>query len=100
MSNIVCKYALICSMMFITTSALAGNERIISFNKAKDDLKNLVYYDHHQTFYCHVPFDVHNRTILPADFYITKHKKRAGRMEWEHIVILYLYSYIYKVYYL
>ena len=86
MSNIVWKYALICSMMFITTSALAGNERIVSFNKAKDDLKNLVYYDHHQTFYCHVPFDVHNKTILPADFYITKHKKRAGRMEWEHIV--------------
>lgn len=86
MSNIVCKYALICSMMFITTSALAGNERIMSFNKAKNDLKNLVYYDHHQTFYCHVPFDVHNRTILPSDFYIAKHKKRAGRMELEHIV--------------
>ena len=73
-------------MMFITTSAMAENKRNVSFDQAKKDMKTFVYYDHPETFYCHVYFDDHNKVDLPEDFEAPKYKNRAGRMEWEHIV--------------
>ena len=73
-------------MMFITTSAVAENKRNVSFDQAKRDMKSFVYYDHPETFYCHVHFDDHNKVELPEDFETPKYKNRAGRMEWEHIV--------------
>lgn len=77
---------IICSAMFITSFAVAENRRNVSFDQAKRDMKTFVYYDHPETFYCHVRFDVHNKTELPEDFETPKYKNRAGRMEWEHIV--------------
>lgn len=84
--NLLIGCSLILSVMFITFSAMAENTRNVSFDHVKRDLKNFVYYDHPETFYCHIHFDGHNKVELPEDFDAPKYKNRANRMEWEHIV--------------
>ena len=86
MSKMMLRCLIICSVMFITPFAMAENSRNVSFEQAKKDMKSFVYYDHPETFYCHVHFDARNKTELPEDFEAPKYKNRAGRMEWEHIV--------------
>ena len=49
-------------------------------------LEREVYYDHRVTVYCGYAFDAQKRIRLPAGFTTEKHKKRAGRVEWEHAV--------------
>ena len=63
-----------------------GNESIESFNKAKKNLERIVYMDHRETIYCSAEFDAKKNVIPPAGFTTTKHKKRAKRIEWEHVV--------------
>ena len=70
-----------CGMAFA-----AGNETNDSFNRAKRMLEREVYYDHRVTVYCGYAFDEEKRIKLPAGFTTKKHKKRAGRVEWEHAV--------------
>tara|TARA_B110001454_G_scaffold54930_2_gene53718 strand:- start:12381 stop:13103 length:723 start_codon:yes stop_codon:yes gene_type:complete len=79
--------AIIISLFFISAAALAGgNESIESFNKAKKNLERLVYMDHRETLYCGAEFDSKKNVIIPSGFTTAKHKKRAKRIEWEHVV--------------
>jgi deoxyribonuclease-1 len=64
----------------------SGNESITSFNKAKKLLQNKIYNDHRETVYCAAKFDSKKNVIIPVGFTTNKHKKRAKRIEWEHIV--------------
>lgn len=72
--------------LFTSTGMAAGNESIESFSKAKKLMQKNVYHDHRETIYCGAEFDVHKNVIPPAGFTTTKYKKRAKRIEWEHVV--------------
>lgn len=63
-----------------------GNTVNDSFNKAKQLLEKEVYFDHRVTLYCAAEFDSRKNITLPAGFVTQKHQKRAGRVEWEHVV--------------
>lgn len=77
-------------LVLITTISLSafagGNESISSFSKAKKNLERLVYMDHRETIYCGAEFDAKKNVIAPPGFTTNKHKKRAKRIEWEHVV--------------
>lgn len=45
-----------------------------------------MYMDHRETIYCGAEFDAKKNIIPPAGFTTAKHKKRAKRIEWEHVV--------------
>lgn len=73
--------------MLCTSMAFAGgNESIESFSKAKKLLQKQVYHDHRETIYCGAEFDAKKNVITPDGFTTNKHKKRAKRIEWEHVV--------------
>lgn len=63
-----------------------GNTREESFLDAKRALERAVYHDHRITLYCRAPFDAKNNVQTPPGFTTPKHKARAGRVEWEHVV--------------
>lgn len=64
----------------------AGNESIQSFSKSKKNLERMVYQDHRETLYCGASFD-NKKMIYPKEGFVsTKYKKRANRVEWEHVV--------------
>ena len=65
---------------------LKGNQTFQSFNKAKKALEHDVIYDRRVTLYCGAPFDKEKFINLPNGFLTMKHKKRAEKMEWEHVV--------------
>jgi deoxyribonuclease-1 len=74
-------------ILCISVASLAGgNESIESFSKAKKLLQKKVYHDHRETIYCGAEFDAKKNVIPPAGFTTAKHKKRAKRIEWEHVV--------------
>lgn len=74
-------------MLCVSFTTLAGgNESIESFSKAKKLLQQKVYHDHRETIYCGAEFDAKKNVIPPAGFTTAKHKKRAKRIEWEHVV--------------
>lgn len=77
---------LILSMLLLSNIAVAEHFSSISYNKAKYLMKNSVYYDNFNTFYCNAPFNYQNQIELPSEFYVTKYVKRSNRMEWEHVV--------------
>ena len=83
----------IVSSVFLVNSPVAseldssrGNQPFQSFNRAKKALEHNVIYDQRITIYCGAPFDKEKLIDLPKGFLTTKHKKRAERMEWEHVV--------------
>lgn len=81
------KFICLVLMVFVSFSAAAGgNESIESFSKAKKNLERYVYMDHRKTLYCSAEFDSKKNVIPPAGFSSSKHKKRAKRIEWEHVV--------------
>ena len=49
-------------------------------------LSQQVYFDHRVTVYCGAEYDERGNITLPEGFVTPSHQKRAGRMEWEHIV--------------
>ena len=63
-----------------------GNQTFQSFNKAKKALEHNVIYDRRVTIYCGASFDKEKFIDLPNSFLSMKHKKRAEKMEWEHVV--------------
>lgn len=74
-------------MLLASTSVFsAGNDTNQSFNKAKKALERKVYFDHRETIYCAAKFDSKKNVIPPKGFFTKKHKKRAKRIEWEHVV--------------
>ena len=70
----------------ITTPALAANQKIQSFSKAKKILEKQVYNDHRTTLYCGAVFDAKKKVTPPQGFTTTKYVKRAKKIEWEHVV--------------
>ena len=81
------KFVLTLTGLLIAGSVFAaGNTTNDSFNKAKRYLEKDVYYDHRVTFYCQAEFDAKKNVTLPDGFMTEKHKNRAKRVEWEHVV--------------
>ena len=70
----------------VTTYATASNTSNASFSKAKKTLEKKIYYDHRETIYCTASFDSKKNITAPKGFHTTKYKKRAKRVEWEHVV--------------
>lgn len=64
----------------------AGNVWNDSFSKAKKTLERQVCHDHRVTLYCGAAFDEKKNVALPEGFMAPKHEKRAGKVEWEHVV--------------
>ena len=83
-------FALISSTLFFQAPSLAeninGNQRFESFNQVKKILEKDVVFDHRFTLYCQAPFMANKQILLPEGFQTTSHKKRASRIEWEHVV--------------
>lgn len=65
-----------------------GNTTNDSFSKSKKLLLNRVYFDHRETFYCGCPFQIDKTVTFQADKFspTTKHRERADKIEWEHVV--------------
>lgn len=68
------------------SSHAGGNTSIHSFSKAKRLLLKEVYHDHRESIYCGAEFTSDKKVIPPEGFVTTKQKKRAKKIEWEHIV--------------
>jgi len=66
----------------------AQNTSLTSFSSAKKKLEQHVYLSAQEriTLYCEAAFDENKRITLPVGFITTKHKKRANKVEWEHVV--------------
>jgi deoxyribonuclease-1 len=73
-------------LSFSASSIAAGNQTNQSFSKAKKNLERSVYQDHRETIYCGARFDSKKNVVPPKGFKTAKHKKRAKRIEWEHVV--------------
>ena len=73
-------------LMLITLPALASNQSIQSFSKAKRLLETQVYQDHRETIYCGATFNTKKYVTPPAEFTTTKYVKRSKKIEWEHVV--------------
>jgi len=63
-----------------------GNQFSQSFSKAKKHNMKDVYYDQQVTLYCAASFDDKKAVTPPEGFETTKYKKRAKKVEWEHVV--------------
>ena len=65
-----------------------GNITIQSFSKAKRYLEREVHIEDfmRMTLYCGASYSSNKAIILPHDFIASKHKNRASRVEWEHVV--------------
>ena len=77
---------LLAALVMASGAQAAGNEWNDSFSKAKKTLERQVYYDHRITLYCGAAFDEKKNVTLPEGFTAAKHGKRAGKVEWEHVV--------------
>ncbi|WP_019616164.1 endonuclease [Psychromonas ossibalaenae] len=66
----------------------SGNATNNSFNKAKKMLEKQVYMSalERKTIYCEAQFDTKKKVTAPAGFQTDKYKKRAKKIEWEHVV--------------
>jgi deoxyribonuclease-1 len=82
------KYLIITLLLAFLSAgvAVAGNETISSFSKAKKILQHQIYTDHRTTIYCGANFDSHKNVFPLPGFVTNKYKKRAAKIEWEHIV--------------
>lgn len=69
-----------------THSAIAGNETIPSFERAKSKL-NQLYEGHHYTIYSGCLYTENRRVDYAQCHYLPRHHNmRAYRIEWEHVV--------------
>jgi deoxyribonuclease-1 len=73
-------------IILIAIPALAANQEIQSFSKAKKILEKQVYNKHRITFYCGATFDAKKKVTPPKAFTTTKYIKRAKKIEWGHVV--------------
>lgn len=69
-----------------TAAQPRGNTREDSFQAAKRTLERAIFHDHRITLYCQAAFDEKGNITPPPGFTATKHKARATRLEWEHVV--------------
>ena len=77
---------LIIISFFAIQNSYASNTNIESFRKSKRLLERHVYFDHRETIYCGAAFDGKKNITTPEGFTTNIYKKRAQRVEWEHIV--------------
>lgn len=70
----------------IAQSDNQGNQTISSFSQSKKTLLKKVFYDRRITIYCGARFDKNKNITLPEGFVASIYKKRATRVEWEHVV--------------
>lgn len=74
-------------LLFFPITALSGNTTITSFNKTKKLLEKQVYNNIiRETLYCEARFDSKKRITDYNGFASNKYKKRAKKIEWEHVV--------------
>ena len=67
-------------------SSVSGNRKIEHFRRSKP-LMMQIFADRRQTFYCGCRFAKNKRVDLASCGYVwRKNKKRAERIEWEHVV--------------
>lgn len=59
--------------LLVSTSTLAANQEIQSFNKAKKILEKQVYNNHRKTLYCSATFDAQKKVKPPKGFTPTKY---------------------------
>jgi len=79
------KYVLL-SLCLTSQISFASNQQISSFSKAKQELQKHVYNKHRKTLYCNASFDESKKVNFPHGFVSKKYKKRAKKIEWEHVV--------------
>ncbi len=85
--------ALICfvalqATAFLPQALATGNTTLQSYSRAKKILENDIYRHQQEriTLYCQAVFDEKKNITLPPGFTTQKHKQRAQRVEWEHVV--------------
>ncbi len=66
-----------------------GNKKIESFSKSKNFLKN-IHQENPVTFYCQCIYNYNKPNWESCGFRPRKDKKRAARIEWEHILPAYI----------
>jgi len=85
-SKIMKKFISLLIVILISAPALAANQEIQSFRKAKNILEKQVYNKHRTTLYCGASFDAKKQVKTPQGFITNKYVKRAKKIEWEHVV--------------
>jgi deoxyribonuclease-1 len=87
MNKIILILILILILIFSGNVFSEGNVRNFSFNKAKKLLDKQVYNKlPRKTIYCAATFDEKRQVVDHNGFYSYKYKKRAKKIEWEHVV--------------
>ena len=79
-------FTLLVSATLFSFFSYASNQSIQSFSKAKTLLEKQVYHNNRTTLYCGALFNTQKIITAPEGFIAQKHKKRAKKVEWEHIV--------------
>ena len=78
--------AALSAALFAACALAAGNTTNEDFRESKKMLERKVYFDHRVTLYCGYAYDKEKNVSLPGGFTTERHKERAGRVEWEHVV--------------
>lgn len=73
-------------LIYLPAYAGPGNSSNDSFNRAKKNLAQQVYFDHRITIYCSAEFDEQGYIELPEGFTTDRYKNRTQKIEWEHVV--------------
>jgi deoxyribonuclease-1 len=76
---------IILSFLLLSSQAFPQNNQITSFSKSKKLLLNL-YKDNSVTLYCGCSFKGKRPNLTSCSYIPKKNKKRADRIEWEHVV--------------
>jgi deoxyribonuclease-1 len=82
----ILKTTLSISLIVLSISSFAENQKIQSFSKSKKTLETKVYSNHQETLYCAAKFNNKKQVIFPDGFHTTKYLKRSKKVEWEHVV--------------
>ena len=76
---------IILSFLLLSSQAFPQNKQITSFSKSKKLLLK-VYKDNPYTLYCGCSFKGKKPNLSSCGYIPKKDKKRANRIEWEHVV--------------
>ena len=76
---------LILLTILLSSQVFSQNTQITSFSKSKKHLRK-VYQDHPVTLYCGCSFKGKKPNLSSCGYIPKKDKKRANRIEWEHVV--------------
>jgi len=76
---------IILSFLLLSSQAFTQNTQITSFSKSKKLLLKL-YKDNPVTLYCGCSYKGKKPNLSSCGYIPKKNKKRANRIEWEHVV--------------